>query len=248
MEAFEVLPNQRVVLFKERPPSAITEFDGFAGRVHDVSEHYGGKHSIRFRSAAHASEEFFDLVDKHVRVAGPRYVIVAECLDVFRRRDMLCEIPSVFNLDSTISRPVKNERGNCDRGQDLPGIDVIIHPKERLGRGRTRALSFEHRAPRLISFVLRETRGHRHPQRPRTPRIAYGGHASFELVSRATPWIIRRPGKSGEAFHEHESRGTPRIRRSEQRAHGPALRYAENRSAFRADGIHHATNVVHSLF
>src|SRR5262245_15156385 len=175
MEAFEVLPNQRVVLFKEFPPLAITEFDGFAGRVHDVSEHHGGKHSIRFRSAAHASEELFDLADKHVRVAGPRYVIVAECLDVLRLSDMLREIPSVFNLDGRISRPVKNERWNCYRGQDVPGVDVIIHPKERLGCGRTGALSFEHRAPPLISFVLRETRGHRHPQRPRTPRIAYGG-------------------------------------------------------------------------
>jgi len=77
MKEFELLSNHRVVLFEERAPLAITEFDGFAGRVHNVCEQHRGQHSIRFGSAPHTSEEFFDLVDEHVGVARPRYVIVA---------------------------------------------------------------------------------------------------------------------------------------------------------------------------
>jgi len=50
----------------------ITEFDGFAGRVHYVCEQHRGRHSIRFRFAPHTREKFFHLVDEHVGVARPR--------------------------------------------------------------------------------------------------------------------------------------------------------------------------------
>src|SRR4029434_9599441 len=129
----------------------------------------------------------------------------------------------------------------------MPGVNIIVHPVERLGRGRTRALSFENRAPRPISLVFRETGRKRRPQRSGSPCIAYSRNASLELVSRATPWIISRPGNASEAVAQNQRRRALRIRRSEQRAHRPALGYPENRSAFRADRIHDATNVVHSL-
>ena len=41
-EASEVLSNHCVVLFEERAPLVITEFDGFAGRVHNVCEQHRG--------------------------------------------------------------------------------------------------------------------------------------------------------------------------------------------------------------
>jgi len=84
MKEFELLSNHRVVLFEERAPLVITEFNGFAGRVYYVCEHHRGKHSIRFRSAPHTREKFFDLVDERVGVARPRRVIVAGYFDVSR--------------------------------------------------------------------------------------------------------------------------------------------------------------------
>src|SRR5215467_8172895 len=130
----------------------------------------------------------------------------------------------------------------------MPGVNVMVHPEERLGRARTRALSFDHRAPRLISLVFRETRRERRPRRSGSPRIAQSRNDSLELGLRATPWIIGRPGNTSEAAVQNQRRRALRVRRCEQRAHRPAFGCPENRSAFRTDRVHHGTNVVHSLF
>src|SRR5262245_10881973 len=129
----------------------------------------------------------------------------------------------------------------------MPSVNVIVHPDERFGRARTRALSFNHRAPCLISLVLRETGRERRPQRSLSPRIAQSRKASLEVDSRSTPWIIWRPCNASVAAVQNQRRPALWIRRSEQRAHRPALGYPENRSALRADRIHHATHVVHPL-
>ena len=57
-------------------------------------------------------------------------MVAASQLHVLRLWDMGTQVPPVAGLAVRIAGAVQHERGNVDRGQDLPDVDVPVQPEE----------------------------------------------------------------------------------------------------------------------
>ncbi len=187
----------------------------------------------------------FDLVEDGVLIADPRQVVVAREENQFRSGDPLGEVAGLFRAHDPVSGPLQDERGNPDRGQDGPDVDLGVHPDQAQRRLRTRALH-EVRRPE-----------------PHEALIAHGARGAGRAAHRSAPVLLDLPEERGQILiglaprvvgralparvaPVHDERHRPvGVGGGEQGAHRPALGDAEERRALRADGVQHRADVVH---
>ena len=79
------------------------------------------------------------MIEDAILIAHPGEVIVASQLNIPGTRNALGHVPGTFNAEGAVTRAVKDEGGDPDRAQDVPDIDIRVHPGQRHGGPRTGA-------------------------------------------------------------------------------------------------------------
>src|SRR5206468_6309827 len=97
-ETREFFTNQLVVRTEQVSPAAIAKTRGVLCRSDDIREKNCGENTIQLRRASRAGEEFLDMIDYCVGIAGPKQVRVARELDEFRAGDILGNPASFFDI------------------------------------------------------------------------------------------------------------------------------------------------------
>src|ERR671918_1014720 len=135
-EATERSSHDGVVPLEEIAPPAVAKLGGALRRSNEGGEEHGGQHPIRLRPPSDAGEELLDLVKQSVLVTDEHQVVMAGQLHERGARDPLSDVAALLHADVPIAGAVKNERGDTDRGEDVPHIDsVLVRASVRAARG-----------------------------------------------------------------------------------------------------------------
>ena len=82
----------------------------------------GGEHPVGLSSMAGTREEFLYLLDQQVAILTTKHVISARSLNVFRARDLSCEVARATDVNERVIGCVKQQSPRLNRRQDRAHI------------------------------------------------------------------------------------------------------------------------------
>ena len=71
-----------------------------------------------------AGDELVDVIEHRVGVVEPRVMVAPFELDVFRLRQLLCQVAPVADLDDLVLLPMHDQRRATDGRKHAPNVDV----------------------------------------------------------------------------------------------------------------------------
>src|SRR5579859_3501891 len=119
------LTRERIVAFKQRAPSGITELGGTGGRPDDVGKEHGRQHAVAANRSSYACQELLDL---------GRGLAACRELDVSRARDVGRGVARVTFVNERVAGSVQHQRRTLHAGQRVTHIQLADHGK-RCGGG-----------------------------------------------------------------------------------------------------------------
>ena len=162
MEADELPANQAVVLLEELAPGTVSELDRLHGRADDVREEDGREDPVRFgflpaACRADLVEELPDLLADAIG-AGSAEGQVPESLELDETggRDLPREVTRDLDRDDGVLHTVQDQCRHANARQDMPDVDLLVHPVERLQRAGAGAKA-QHLQEQLRLLVREET-------------------------------------------------------------------------------------------
>ena len=124
-----------VVALEDSAPGSIAECGRLLARTDDVTKKDGSQKTVRLGWLLRlpgSGEELFDLLQDRLGITGGDHVVDAGELHVARARDVFGEVAGSFHVDRILPGPVHHE-GRCrDRRQDVPHVDLHVHPFQGL--------------------------------------------------------------------------------------------------------------------
>src|SRR5262245_54024320 len=138
-KTLELLANEDVMLGEELAPPPVAQRRRLLGGTDDVGEEHRGEYAVRLGDVSDAGQEFLDLIQDGLRVATPRQVVDARELHVPGTVDVLGEVATEADIDSSVATAVQHEGRHPNRRQDVAHVDLVVHTGHRQGRRWTRA-------------------------------------------------------------------------------------------------------------
>ena len=161
---------------------------------------------------------------------------------------MLGEVPASLERERAITDPVEDECGYPHGIQDGTYVDLAVHLRQGTDSSRTGTQPEVARPVRPEAFVIDPAWGpHVEPDRP-APAFRDLIEECLQRVAGVAPRIVACDEAACVAAEQDDRGRADRIRRPEQHAHRSALRDAEQRRPFRADGIADREHVAHAYF
>jgi hypothetical protein len=171
----------------------------------------------------------------------------ARKLDQPRRRDVRSRIARDLQRDDLVLGSAQDERRDAHCRENVPDVDLLVHPVQRLERARARAVP-EHLEEilRLVVAELSERPNRFASLFARTENAQVARDFLLVLLLRPAPRIVGRPHPPRKGAPDDERRSPLGIRGREEDRHRGPFRKAVEGSPPRADGVHHRANVVHA--
>jgi hypothetical protein len=119
----QLVSHRLVVGIEQRPPAAITERGGTAGRIDDVGKQDGGEKTLGL-GRAFPGQEFGDLVGDPGAVLCEGVVVRARKLDESRAVDVLSEVAAEGARNDVVLSGMQHQGRHMDQGQRLTNIDM----------------------------------------------------------------------------------------------------------------------------
>ena len=223
---------------EELPPASVAELRRLRGRADDVREENRGEDAVGLAllppaGLPHLLHEPADLaLDELCCRPAEGEVADSGNLDETCRRNVRSDVARNVDRDDRVLGAVQDERRDTHRRQDVPDVDVLVHPVKGFDRAGARAEA-EHLEKRVRLRVgeLPESVDRLSRLLTRPEDLPSALHLAFVLLFRLAPRVIRRPHPARKRAADDERRGPLRIRRREENAHGRSLGQAVERGA-----------------
>src|SRR4030095_4651820 len=197
---------------------------------------------------SNSRKEFFDLINDGVLIAYKWQMICARKLHHLRTRYSARDVPAFLNLQTLVIDPMKNERRNAYRWQNISDVDFGMHLCECECGARACAHSKIGGPPLSELRVIRQARSAHLDAYWTSPALADFFKEMLALGLSWSPGILFIPDPFCISPNHYECGHFFRVCSSVEARERTSFGLPAEHGVLRVHRVEHCSHVVHSLF